>query len=64
MISEKDIPDDRKSLEHQIQVRHELQGKMGGGLYPSILQDEINRLRDRISIINHDEWKSEEIIDV
>lgn len=47
LIGEANIPDDVEVLEEQIQVREKLKSQMVGWLYPSVLTDEIARLRER-----------------
>ena len=51
MLREKDIPDDIEAIQAQIRIRKQLQQQMVGQLYPSVLEDEINRLRERLRTI-------------
>jgi hypothetical protein len=41
----------KEELKRQIKDREDMIGQMVGWLYPSILRDEITRLRERIAVL-------------
>jgi len=47
-----EIPDNAEALREQIQVRRRMRAEMVGWLYASILDDEIEKLRVRLLLLN------------
>jgi hypothetical protein len=47
-----EIPDNAEALREQIAVRRKMRSEMVGWLYARILDDEIEKLRDRLLLLN------------